>query len=513
MTTTTFFVMSRSFLVAVFFLFVFAFVVQRGPMAASALLPTAEIHIFGTTTKEGHYQQSKILLASEALYGPRSPMIGRTAGKSKSGDNHNDRHRMVVPPGTNPLLCDDSDFDSNGKADASVYANAIVLVPRGECTYMHKTLAAQKLGASAVLVYNTLASRYTVNTTSHAGERYPAYSSRDIVWPLSQHDYDCQRGTARIPAADLSFDPLPYNAPHNDPLLGGRRSGSGGSDSDSLCRLYSDDNLRQCSSQRCLVAHDQIESEGQNKNKDNSTLMVCCAWDLHLEPAGDYALMNYSVNIPTLFVTMAQGDELLDLVEAKSNAEVAVYARWQPAYNLSALLIWVLGVTVCAIAAYLSASEYHKGIARYLKRMATAGAAGGSSRQQERPPSQQQMVPRANSMQEETLELEPIHAVGFVIMASTSLLVLFYFKVGRCTCCLLVALRGPLVSCRTLPSHDDVHPGFSMTYIADLRYRQGHVRLWMFQCRHSSHYLSAPVQIAFVEILPPKNSWEWCIGG
>jgi hypothetical protein len=105
------------------------------------------------------------------------------------------------------------------------------------------------------------------------------------------------------------------------------------------------------------------------------------------------------------------------------------------------MLIWLLGVTVAAVAAYWSASDYHKGMDMILKRMArqqqqasgnTVIPSGGASNSPA-PAAASNNAPLVtrNPMQEETLELEPIHALGFVIMASSSLFILFYFKVRR----------------------------------------------------------------------------------
>ena len=414
------------------------------------VLPTSEIHV------SSNGDRMKIW-ATEAMFGPRPAMVGRR------GPNEDqlkaDSTRLMVPPTDDPLLCDealppttDRSSDNNDAAStggtssssssSSQYKDAIILVPRGECTYMRKTLAAQALGAKGVIVRNTLESRYTVNKTAHQGERYPSYNFKDILWPLDKHDYDCSFGQASIPDIDLSFDPLPYNSRQNDPLLSG--------DTDqNLCILYSDDNLRNCPSKRCLITHDDDDptsnstSTTQSRSDSGTTMLqACCAWDLYLEPGADYVLwQNYTVTIPTVFVTMKEGDRLLSLLGAfgtvddsssSNSVSVSVYARWESTYNISALLIWMLGVAVCSLAAYVSASDYHRGITLYLKRMYHRGRSSSSSGQsqaqrQQRP--QNQIQNRSSMAQEETLALEPIHALGFVVMASTSLLVLFYFKV------------------------------------------------------------------------------------
>lgn len=447
MTKTPINILVRNFLA----IFTLAFVVET----TVGVLPTAEIHVFsdgrGASNSRSQKENDSKIWATEARYGPRPVMIGRGRG-SRNEETKAAATRLMVPPTDDPLLCDEplpkpkssnkSPEDersltglSSSSSSSSAYKDAIILVPRGECTYMRKTLAAQALGAKGVIIRNTLESHYTVNKTAHQGERYPSYNFKDIQWPVDKHDYDCDFGQASIPSADLSFDPLPYNARQNDPLLSG--------DIDkNLCKLYSDDNLRNCPSKRCLITHDDYDpttSNSTNHRGDATMLQACCAWDLYVEPVGDYDLWhNYTVLIPSVFVTMKEGDHLLSLLQSSgqdvgsTGVMVSVFARWESTYNISALLIWMLGVAVCGLAAYLSASEYHRGVTYYLKRMYHRGTSSvarsrSQSQRQQRPNNELQH--RSSMAQEERLALEPIHAVMFVIMASTSLLVLFYFKV------------------------------------------------------------------------------------
>jgi hypothetical protein len=269
------------------------------------------------------------------------------------------------------------------------------------------------MGAKGVIIYNTLASRYSINTTGHdADEKYPTYSTKDILFPQEFSDYDCANAEAQIPTVDLSFQPLPYNADHNDPLLSGDTE-------DNLCQLYSETKLRHCESKKCLLT----------SLSNTSTTQVCCAWDLHLWLYADPTLqVNQTVTIPTVFITMQQADRLVsDIIKLQNVPLMArVHSRWRPDYNGSSLLIWMLGVAVAAFAAYGSAADYHTGIRKLLHRRRQPRSAvptGNSSNGNRRP------LATRNPMQEETLELEPIHALGFVVMASSSLFILFYFEV------------------------------------------------------------------------------------
>jgi hypothetical protein len=406
------------------------------PHSSQAVLPTAQIDLYdssSSSSSNGKHQSSSSLLASHAWYGPRAPMANRNSRNGNGNGNSNGSRQTVLrlAPVSNPLLCDNS--SSSTAMDESAFQDAIVLVPRGQCTYQTKTWVAQLGGAKGVIIYNTLQARYAMNMTNSTTKNSTTSTSEDdIEWPLDFHDYDCTRAQAQIPSDKLSFHPLPYNADHNNPLLTGTTNAN-------LCRLYSTTNSKKgkggkgddhhdfdtsCPSHRCLLTG----------NKNTSTHQACCAWDLHLYlyPDGNHPV---SITIPTVFVTMQQGEDLLsNLLLLQSSADdvlVTLSSRWQWDTNLSSGLIWMLGVAVAALAAYLSASDYHKGIQRHIQRQqrhdAQSATGNTSSRHPPRPP-QQPLVQRS-ALQEETLELEPIHALGFVVMASSSLFILFYFKV------------------------------------------------------------------------------------
>lgn len=266
----------------------------------------------------------------------------------------------------------------------------------------------------------------------------------DIFWPVAKRDYDCDKGKAEIASNLLNFDnPLPYNSVQNDPLLTG-------SSQDNLCKLHDANDLHNCASQRCLVAHDEYNAT------TSDTITVCCAWDMPLEPIPDRDLhYNITITIPTLFLTMQQGAQLQETALQYSLSQAVIYSRWKPAYNPSSLLIWMLGVFVAALAAYGSASDYQGHIQKWLyklrqrRRQQLQHEMGGTSSQQQQAP-----PPRtSSSLQDETLELEPIHALFFVIMASTSLLVLFFFKVCVRNCMFATLIQQTSCSNRVLLPH------------------------------------------------------------
>jgi signal peptide peptidase-like protein 2B len=341
------------------------------------------------------------LYTSQASFGPLPPM-----------DASNNPSRIVtLSPESNSLLCDNITSVVSGSSSTKT----IMLVPRGECTFEVKAHNAQLLGADAILIYGTLASRYNVNKTKHGDEKYPSYDLSDIIYPRASFDYDCQKGRAEIPAPDIRLQPLPYNSEHNDPILTGDND-------DNLCKLYSPTQLRECPSKMCLL------TGNFGKNDDASKLEVCCAWDLHVWLYKDIS-KNTTITIPASYLTMEQGLQLLNDVQA-GNVQAVLYSRHRPDYNFSSILIWALGVFVAALAAYLSAGDYHHKIKNVLSR-AQARASSDDPRRSRRKDnaSNDGLDQTPLPVQEDTLELSPIHALGFIIMASAGLFILFFFKI------------------------------------------------------------------------------------
>jgi hypothetical protein len=331
-----------------------------------------------------------------------------------------------------------------------------MLVPRGNCTYEQKALNAQRLGATGILIYGTLASRYSLNITNQTDH---VYTVDDIVYPQKFFDYDCDKGRAEIDSSTIEMTPtpLPYNSEHNDPILSGPSS---------VCYQNSPDSLENCPSQACLLT-------GQNVS---GKLEACCAWDLFVWLYDDPTFTGNNVVIPAVYLTMEQGKQLLEEMNVNP-VQAILYARYRPRYNPSALLIWGLGVMVAALSAYLSASKYTsatKDIERHIRtvssRPASLEVGGHSSSNDEALQMSYQRAPPA----EETLELSAGHALGFVVMASSGLLILFFLKVRHC-----------LLGCFWRFSCTD---NLFLSSI-DLQFCQDYVRHWLLHGCHAGTLL------------------------
>lgn len=347
---------------------------------AYAIMQTAQLDV------SGGGQAYSTLLVSQASFGPSLPM-GDTQG-----------HRLALPPADNPLMCQNITNPIPKVTDDSF----IFIIPRGDCTFEMKTYNAQRLGASGVIIEGSMESRYAMNETTN-----------EVIYPQDKNDYDCAKGRAEIPASALSFPP--YSAEVNDPVLSGDVSTN-------LCLKNSPDHLASCESNACLLTGGNVTNDGM--------LEACCAWDLHIWLYYDPTMKSLEIEIPAVYATMAQGHELSQLV----GATVKMSARPRAAYNLSAILIWMLGVLVAAFASYASAADYHaatKGI------LSNKQHTGEDIEDQERSAltngngtKDGPLMPSSSYGQaEESLELSASHALGFIIMASSGLLILFFFKI------------------------------------------------------------------------------------
>jgi hypothetical protein len=320
----------------------------------------------------------------------------------------------MLPPESDPLLCDESrglvDYadpassSSSSSSGGGFEGGSYVLVPRGRCSFESKARSAQRLGASGILVRNTLDSRYglvdetaaddVVDGAATDGGTRPDWSN--TRWPVGGYDYECgttRRGTARdgigwrgeIDPRALNFDPPPYgDGPDgtNDALLSGPGvdgnlcallvadddggGGGGGSAATTTTTTFES----RCPSMRCLLT-------GKNGTHNPAHLEACCAWD-ELQPMGSDGdddgdaippPMEEDITIPALFVTMEKGYELYDLVmEAIAENAVSVgsvryvavvpYGRFRPAVHYSAMLLWVVAIFALWISASRSAKEY-----------------------------------------------------------------------------------------------------------------------------------------------------------
>jgi signal peptide peptidase-like protein 2B len=358
---------------------------------SEAILPTGGIEV---QCADGTC--SETLLASQASFDTWPEM----------NPENNAAMLTVFPPDSDPLLC-------LGTEQTTSYPKSpfVIVAPRGLCTFEQKAVTAQNLGASGIIIYGTLASRYSLNTTQIAANDNKV-TSDDVIYPAEFHDYDCDKASADIPTSQLSFDKkkLPYDSSRNDPLLTGTLAQG------NLCAVGSTNFTESCPSERCLLTG-KLENNGQS-------MKACCAWDFHIWLYKDENI-TADIKIPAFYITMEESDSLLQYMNSKQ-VRVTMYRRYYPKYNLSSIVIWGLGVFVAGLAAWLSASDYRH--AKKINQNATEEMQP-MDRSESNNVNGYAQIQGGSMMQEESLELSASHACGFIVFSTAGLLTLFIFKI------------------------------------------------------------------------------------
>lgn len=303
---------------------------------SNAVIPSARIEIYSPiTTSEISYN----MYGGVANFGP-DLHFGKPL---PSSDVPGFPTRLSLPPSDDELLCNEFLGLADYTEDKKSLSGMIALVPRGVCSFPAKVLSAQNLGATGVIIYDTLASRY-----GYFDGGYDTSSTSDnIQWPQDKMDYECSNGEAWVSNDEISL----YVFSHNQSVYDGDH-----------CVFLSEDtngalNEAQCESKRCLLT-------GEGRGRENMVSMrVCCAWDIHLNMDRDQldSTGGSDVIISSTFITMNQGNLLLELLRSNSTQAdigVIVYERFYPQLNASLLFLWLLGTFITLFASWLSASDH-----------------------------------------------------------------------------------------------------------------------------------------------------------
>lgn len=258
-----------------------------------AALPDAEIHAGGAS-----------FLATFGSFGAHQDVTGI----------------LQNPPSTvDSRLCNETiDYSSLS------WSGDIMLIPRGNCTFERKAYNAQQMGASAVIIYNTLESRYKFNATTET-----------VIYPTNKLDYECNNGESNI--TDLLLDPPAYNGTYHDAFLSFDSN-------ENECIVQ---NPALCESRRCLVTGPADNTTG--------VLKACCAWDISLSMDAD-ADFPKEVDIVAVFITMRQADDFLAF--ATDDSTISIQERPTGAFNFSSVLLWGLAIFIVAFASWYSSRDY-----------------------------------------------------------------------------------------------------------------------------------------------------------
>ena len=297
-------------------------------------------------------------------------------------------YRQIVTSSNEPVGCDPS-IGEETHGGSPFY----MIAERGECSFEHKAKVAESAGASGLIIYNSPKGIYR-------GRQY-----------ADQDDYDCDMGMGWVP--------------------GEMKASVWSEEAESLIPKTCS-HAPTCESQRCLFTNETSRERGTK---------VCCAWDLFIVMGPDQvmesnpsskSMSSQRVNIPVVFVTMKIGNSLLEFSKDPNQDLVAIFSRPTPPIDMASIIIWIIAMaTMYTAAEWISRREFNAS-------QNGAVIEDNSSRKMEdenfcdndkveiegRHHSEGQTSSDVDD--EDTLDITPQAAFGFVILASCSLLLFFF---------------------------------------------------------------------------------------
>jgi signal peptide peptidase-like protein 2B len=379
------------------------------PLLARAVIPTGQLQLGN---------EAEPVLCAPAYFGSLLPasreqahsltLVAPAAGADQSGCGAD---TIAVHPGGSALLVD-----------------------RGTCSFFQKAENAKRAGAQALIVTNTRESIYNTAT--------PSNSPASLV-------HNCDNGEAWIDA----LAPPAWAAENDSPACAQSAA---------------------CESAQCVFT-------GANRSTGATTgattqHQVCCMFDVVME-MGSNATEVLDAFLP-VFVTMKDAARMrASLAADRDNfntnphtdlhsnlhlsnltlTAVSIFARPSPLVDPSSVIIWALGVLTAVLGSYAGASRERSALRRSggrdFRLCATLRSIGerlarrccccrhGGARESEHRALNPPPAPE-DTDSEAPLDLSVWHAFGFLVMSSTFLIVLFYFKVGERTSRWVSVLQG-----------------------------------------------------------------------
>lgn len=290
----------------------------------------------------------------------------------------------------------------------------VLLVDRGGCTFAEKAYYAQQLGAAALLVTDTMEQAYNRSSASDATEDARAL------------EFSCDNGAAEASGASASS------------LSDFEASGW-----EDLVNVAKCTESSSCKSDRCIPT--------------GNDLQVCCAWDIpDYMGFGTSTLVpdESTITIPVIRITMADGYTLKARISGNStgsssgssttneDVRITFYERDPPNADPAQGVLWLLAVATVLMGAYQGAS-FERTTAQLQAALAATDTTSSEDTAQARVAYEEHLDANAGD-NGATLDLTLYHAVGFLVIASAFLLLLFYvdivlvvvvlFAVGAVSC-------------------------------------------------------------------------------
>jgi len=358
-----------------------------------AVIPTSVIEIEG-----------KKVYAAPAVFGDTLPY------KTNGGYNLDLIRPLKLQDGCEP------EIDSLSKSQL----NFALLVQRSpNCTFGDRAKAAQDMGAIALIVENTIEGIY-----------------RNRNYTDSKYDYECNNGD--------SWESRPINK--NNKLSGFPLSD---------CSLNS-----KCDSKRCLLTGEK-NLFGQEQ--------ICCAWDSYVTMSTSIEESS-QIKIPSLFIRMIDTDTISQIANnlissspystttssSSSSSSlifpVTLYSRYQDWINYSSLFLWLIGTFTAGYASWYSCHQIRQQSNHHQYELIDNknGSNGKTS-------SIHETNGGIDDFETPSMDLSLFHAVGFIVIASLMLVILFFFDlylmvillycVSATSCCAMVLFRAPCKLC------------------------------------------------------------------
>ncbi|CAI5731905.1 unnamed protein product [Hyaloperonospora brassicae] len=321
--------------------------------------------------------------------------------------------------------------DTATRTTASATTNALVVVDRGNCSFVAKALRAQAAGASGVIIRGTkravfeaiacrngsdLCATDVMSSGDETEDRMArATSGATVDKPV--FEYDCSRGQAFV---DKLATPVWLT------------------DADECSSNH------RCPSRSCVLTG----------HANGTRHQVCCMWDTFVLMGAANRTVAKAVTLPVVYLTIADGNKLQAVMDKYSASSLVArtYRRELPIIDVSSMLLWALGVATAIGAAYHSARvvpSHDDGRAPYDHH--------GLHMEEE-------------SCEEEgrgVWELDVRHAVGFIISAGVILTVFYYVKIaGAIPVLFAVSATASMAQVVTTPALEKWMPSLAAREVA-----------------------------------------------
>ncbi|ETO75923.1 hypothetical protein F444_08569 [Phytophthora nicotianae P1976] len=264
---------------------------------------------------------------------------------------------------------------------------SMVLVDRGNCSFVTKALNAQAAGAKGLIirgtkraVYEAIVSHNSTNSSTLSDSHNAEPTTSLAVMDKPVFEYDCSKGEAfvdKLATPEWTTDAEQCSGDHG------------------------------CSSKSCvLTGHTKMQESGKK-------YQVCCMWDTFVLMGVTNRTVAKELEIPVVYVTIANGHKLQKAIDKHSTSLVArTYRRELPFIDVSSVLLWALGVATALGATYYSASPLRRQDSTFYE------------------PKQRGEDLHEESSRDDVWELDARHAVGFIALAGVFLTVFYYVKLG-----------------------------------------------------------------------------------